>query len=137
MAATIGVQRQLEALRAKLPDRHGYTGSGWSEHVEGSAGELAVAKLFNKFWGGATNVFRTKGDVGEIEVRTRSEHSYELILRPDDHDDKHYVLVTGRAPNFRVHGYVLGRIGKRPEFLQTHGNRPAAYFVPQACLCPL
>jgi hypothetical protein len=135
LAAMVGVSRHLAALRRGLPDRHGYDGlDGWTVHIEGAAGELAMARVCNQHWGGSINTFHFKPDVGKVEVRTRSRHEYELIVRTDDDDERHFVLVTGRAPAFKVHGYILASDAKRKQWLATHGNRPAAYFVPTPML---
>jgi len=131
MAATVGVKRQLEALKDARPDRHGYEGNGWNVHVEGAAGELAAAKALDRFWSGSINTFKSDGDVGAIQIRTRSKAYYELIVRSDDADNDRFVLVTGTAPHYNVVGWITGRDAKRDEWLQTYGNRPAAYFVPQ------
>jgi|SRR6185312_15705097 len=137
-AATVGLHRQLSALRDARPDRHGYSGEdSWGVHIEGAAGEAAFAKCMDRYWGGPIDSFKVGGDVGAIQVRTRSRHSYELIVRPDDRDSDTFVLVTGRAPTFRVVGYISGADAKRPEFLRTHGDRPAAYFVPHSALTSL
>jgi hypothetical protein len=135
MAACVGIGRQLAAIRRALPDVHGYDGKdGWNVHIEGAAGELAMARVCNQHWGGSVNTFHLKPDVGQVEVRTRSQHDYELIVRKDDADDRNFVLVTGRAPTFKVHGYILASDAKRKHWLATHGNRPAAYFVPTPML---
>lgn len=141
MAAGVGLERQLRALADRRPDRHGFVpkdgDTGWSLHIEGACGEVAVAKVLNRFWNGSVDSFKSGGDVGDVQVRTRSRHEYELIVRQDDRDSDVFILVTGRAPTFRVVGYILGRDAKRPEFEQRHGNRPAAYFVPHSVLTPL
>ncbi len=137
MAAQVGLRRQLEALQRNLPDRHGYNGrDGWTVHIEGAAGELAVAKTLGRFWNGSVNTFHNGGDVGKIQVRTRSKDDYDLIVREDDRDGDYFVLVTGCIPSFEVRGWILGTDAKRPEWLQTHGGREAAYFVPAAALTP-
>lgn len=137
LAGMVGSKRQIEAIRQNLPDRHGYDGDGWSIHTEGAAGEMAFAKAVGLYWNGSVNTFKREGDVVGYEVRTRSRHNYELIIRPNDPDDRIYVLVTGRSPDFRVVGWIRGRDGKRPEWLRTYGNRPAAHFVPHGALKPL
>lgn len=133
-AAHAGVDRQVQALVKGLPDRHGFQGSGWDVHIDGALGELAVAKALNRFWSASVGTFKTGGDVGSIQVRCRSRHDYELLVRDTDPDDAAFILVTGRAPTFRVHGWIYGRDAKRPEWRQTHGNRPPAYFVPHSAL---
>lgn len=134
MAATVGIKRQVEALKEKRPDRHGFTGLGWDVHVEGAVGELATAKALNRFWSGSINTFKDGGDVGTIQVRTRSKDYYDLIVRQDDADDDCFVLVVGTAPNYNVVGWIRGRDAKQEQWSKTHGDRPAAYFVPQANL---
>lgn len=131
IAASVGAKRQIEALQRGLPDQHGFTGeNGWNLHLEGAAGEMAAAKAMNRFYSGSINTFKDGGDVGAIQVRTRSKSEYELIVRANDRDDDIFVLVTGRSPAFTVHGWIRGRDAKQTRWLRTHGNRPAAYFVP-------
>ncbi len=130
MAALVGVQRQIEALRNARQDQHGYRGDGWSIHIQGAAGELAVAKIMGWYWDGSVNTFRTCADVAGVEVRTRSRHDYELVHRPDDDQSKIFVLVTGTAPYLWVRGWQKGATCRRDEFWQEHGDRPGAWFLP-------
>ena len=129
-AAHVGIRRQIEAVSRALPDRNGYDGLGWDVHIEGACGELALAKFLGRYWSASNGSFRRAADVGRLEVRTRSRHDYELIIRPDDDPMKYYALVTGRAPSYRIRGFLLGEDARRPEWWQTHGGRPAAWFVP-------
>lgn len=137
MAAIQGMRRQIEAVQKGLGHIAGYEGIGWDIHIEGAAGELAFAKSINRYWSGSVNTFKTGGDVGSVQVRTRSKHSYELLVRDQDRDDDLFVLVTGVSPNFKVWGYITGREAKQGQWRQTHGGRPPAYFVPHAALTPL
>lgn len=137
LAATIGVQRQVEALRQGLPDKHGFDGGeAWTVHIEGACGELAVAKALDRYWSGTINTFKLSGDVGKLQVRTRSRTHYDLLVRDDDCDEDIFVLVVGRAPSYRVVGWIRGKDAKRSEYRQSYGNRPIAYFVPQSALTP-
>lgn len=137
-AVSIGALRHISALRQGRPDRHGYDGGqGWTIHIEGAAGEIAVAKALDRFWAAPVNTYKVGGDVGPIQVRTRSRANYELLVRPDDLDGATFVHVTGQIPRFVVHGWLTGTEAKRPEFLQEHGGRPPAYFVPRSCLHPI
>lgn len=134
MASEIGRLRQLTSVRRGSADNHGFSGAGWSEHIEGACGEMAVSKLLGVYWDGGIDTFKS-ADIGKkIQVRTRSSHSYELIVRPDDHDDDIYVLVTGKCPKYRIWGFITGSNAKRSEYIQTHANRPPAYFVPKEAL---
>lgn len=134
LAATVGMRRQVEALRKGLPEQHGHTGSGWNEHIEGACGELVVAKALDRYWNGSVNTFRAGGDVGAIQVRTRSRAEYELIVRPNDDDAAVFVLVTGAAPRYTIHGWIRGADAKRPAWRRAYGGRPPAFFVPHASL---
>lgn len=128
-ASHVGWMRQIKALQSDKHNTHGYTGEGWSEHCEGACGEMAVAKYLERYWNGSVNTWKSD-DLPGIQVRTRSQHDYQLIVRPRDDDQAAFVLVTGRSPSYRVRGYITGADAKRPEWLQTYGGRPAAYFVP-------
>ena len=137
MASHVGWMRQLASIRAGLIPGAGYTGEGWSEHCEGACGECALAKFLCLYWDGSVNTFRQRGDLPGLEVRTRSRHDYELIVRPNDDDAARFVLLTGRCPTYRVRGWIVGKDAKRDEWIQTHGGRPAAYFVPARALRPM
>ena len=65
-----------------------------------------------------------------IGVRCRRESYYDLIVRPNDHDDFTYILVIGRTecPIFEVVGYMKGAEAKLHK-TQIYGNRPPAHFV--------
>lgn len=135
MAAGVGLRRQLDALHRGCGDRHGIDPEdGWRAHIEGACGELAVARFLGMYWDGSTNTFRSRPDLGPVEVRTRSRESYDLIVRKDDDPLKIYVHVTGRAPEFRVRGFIRGADARRDAWWQIHGGRPGAWFVPSGDL---
>ena len=135
LAAGVGVRRHVSALRGGLRDQHGFAGDGWGVHVEGACGEMAVAKLLNLYWNGSVDTFKDFGDVGALQVRTRSRHHYDLIVRRNDRGSDRFVLVTGTCPNFVVRGYIAaGEAQSHPEWLQKYGDREPAFFVPQVAL---
>lgn len=135
-AAWVGVRRQVEARRKGLPDKHGFDGDGWGSHIEGAGGEMAVAKALNRYWDGSVNTFRAP-DLPGMQVRTRSRHDFELLVRPNDSRDEVFVLVTGQMPNYTVHGWIRGHEAMRDEWSKQHGGRPPAYFVPHEALHPI
>ena len=138
LAAQVGMDRYVRALKDGRTDAFGLEqrgSDGIALHVLGAAGEMAFAKATDRFWSGSIDTFADP-DVGKIQVRTRSRHDYELLVRPGDADDEVFVLVTGQVPTFWVQGWMLGKDAKRAEWAQTHGGRPPAYFVPQAALQP-
>jgi hypothetical protein len=96
-----------------------------------------VARVLSRYWGGDVNSFK-RADIGQrVQIRMRSRHDWDLLVRPDDSDDMAYVLVTGTPTRMLVHGWCWGREAKQPEYLKPHGGRPPAYFVPQAALRPM
>lgn len=137
-AVLTGVERQIDSLGRGLADKHGAnTDDSWTLHIEGAAGEMAAAKALGRYWQMPVGTFKAGGDVGDFQVRTRSRHDYELIVREGDRDGDAFILVTGSIPRFQVHGWMRGRDAKRPEWLKEHGGRAPAWFVPQAQLHPL
>ena len=132
-AVDVGKFRQIRSLQKNLKDKHGFNGdNGWTIHVEGAAGEMAFAKVMNVYWNMACDVFKAPDIGGNVQIRTRSKDNYELIVRPDDSDTDVFVLVTGKAPNFCVRGWIAGKDAKQAEWSKTYANRPAAFFVPQS-----
>lgn len=136
-AILTGAERQIDALARGLRDRAGTGDDTWTLHIEGAAGEMAAAKALGRYWQMPVATFKHGGDVGDLQIRTRSHHSFELIVRDDDRDTDVFLLVTGRIPRFQVHGWIRGGDAKRAEWRKQHGEREAAYFVPQNELRPL
>jgi hypothetical protein len=142
MAAIVGVRRRVEARwRQGRVDLHPVPGevvpsSNWETHVEGTIGEFVVAKALGRNWNGSINTYKVGGDVGPAQVRTRSDHEAKLIVRPRDRSTDYFVLVTGWAPTYHVHGWMLGADAKQERWLEDPGGRGAAYFVPQSELHP-
>jgi len=138
-AATVGVKRACEALRDGRRNKAGQVGVSLLDHVNGAIGEYVAAKALNITWTGSVNTFTSEPDLAPcFEVRTRSLHWHDLIIRPSDEDGRVFLLVTGTMDTgYMAHGGIKARDGKRVEWLKTHGNRPGAYFVPQSELIPM
>jgi hypothetical protein len=136
MASDVGRMRHLASIKAGLQDAHGFTGDGWSEHIEGACGEMAVAKSLGIYWDGSVNSF-SADDLPGLQIRTRSRDHYDLLVRRSDRDDAVFVLVTGRCPNYVVHGWARAGDVKLPEYEREYGGREAAWFVPQSALQPI
>ena len=130
-AALVGVSRNVEALRKGL-ENHRQTGdSEWHVHILGALGECAFAKATGRYWSGSVNTFKVGGDVGAIQVRTRSSHDYDLLVRDGDRDSDIFVLVTGGPNEFRVHGWMRGSEAKAGEYRRNYGGYGEAFFVPK------
>lgn len=137
MASEVGRMRKLASLKNGNKHTHGFDGIGWSEDIEGACGELAVAKFLGIYWNGSVNTFKAPDLPNGIQVRTRSKHDYDLIVRTGDPDNERFILVTGRCPEFRIQGWLYGRDAKQDQFRQTFGGRPEAFFVPVDHLNPM
>lgn len=98
----------------------------------GSVGEACVAKWLNAWWAGA-GIFRGD-DVGQYQVRTTTYESGHLVLNNNDSDDKPYILVVANNGVGKIHGWVYGREGKKPDFWTDKSGRGPAYYVPQSAL---
>lgn len=137
LSATVaGALRFAESVASQRKDAHGFDNSksGISLHIEGACGEMAFAKARNLYWGADINAFKN-ADVGKnIQVRTRSSHDFDLIVRADDKDTDIFVLVTGVCPNYCLRGWVYGKDAKKVEYEKSYGGRPSAYFVPASAL---
>ncbi len=139
LAASVGVRRHICSMLEGRVDSHGFNGKDkWMIHIEGAAGELAFAKAVDRYYLPTVNTFKHGGDgVSTIQVRTRSKHHYELMVRRNDDPEKVFVLVTGEMPIFVVRGWLFGKEAMLPEYLKDHGGRPHAYFAPQDKLRPI
>jgi hypothetical protein len=139
LAVAYGGGRHLHAVGSGRGDSHGFTGDGWGAHIEGAAGEIAVARLMGwDDWTPTIDTYQSERDLPlGIEVTTRRRDDYELIVRPRMAIESNHVLVTGVAPAFWVRGWLPSRLARRPEWWQTHGGRPGAWFVPTSALYPM
>lgn len=133
-AAQVGVMRQVQNLREGRVDRYGASDlNGWTPHIEGAIGEMAVAKWMGLYWSGALGDLDAD-DVGQLQVRASAGQSARLILHPSDPDDRAFVLVTGRGPAVQINGWIVAEDGKQQQWwTDPAGGRPA-FFVPQAAL---
>lgn len=106
-------------------------------HKLGTMGEVAVAA----YLGLEEHLFseqtakRGSADLpGDIEVKTRSKHSYDLIVQRNERLDKKLVLVTIQGNTIFLHGWcVAGEVMREEFWSDPAGGRPA-YFVPKAYL---
>lgn len=139
-AAEVGVARQVEAMRRGLKHTHGMRDDDqWRNHVEGACGELAVALALGVPWDATVNTFKSGGDVGDVQVRTRkwADNPLDLIVRDNDRDEDAFVLVVSRLPDFEVVGWAWGGECKLGRYQKSYGGRAASYFVPRRHLRPM
>ena len=144
MVAQLGMLRHMRGVYKGYADQDGLDtrdGRGWGLHIEGAAGEYVVAKVL-----GITNEpgiqhFRQGGDLaGFIDVKTRfyTGENLFLLLSARANPDSAYVLVTGLAPAYTIHGWAWGNEIKQACYRQDLRNgRPVVYGMPVTHLQPL
>ena len=133
IAAHSGIQRQLQNLKNNAQPAHGAGNKNdWQLHIEGALGEMALAKHLGVYWDGKGKM--RAPDVGAIDVRTRSKHSYDLIVHDRDDDARYIYLLTGGNGQYRVHGGIHARDAKQERYWKDPAGGRPAYFVPQAHL---
>lgn len=139
LGAVMGVRRQARSTHT-LANKYGAE-RNWNVDIEGACGELAVAKLFGRYWCGGVDNFGgcdVRGLYGaSIQVRTSALEGAHLIVRPSEPDDHFFVLVVARCPEYEVKGWIRGWDAKRREWLFDANGRQACFMVPQDALEPV
>lgn len=145
-AAWNGCRRRLHVIRdlelkksnAAWPGGgNGFEPGYFDESIEGSAGEVAVAKYLNCYWDYSVNTWQDPDLAGFIQVRTRSKFWHDLNVRWKDAEHEVFVLVTGRMPTYCLRGWAYGHEAKRDEYLKNPGGFHPAFFMPQKDLRPM
>jgi hypothetical protein len=137
MAALIGSFQYIGSLAAGARDTHGQQNAHpWDQHIESRCAEAALAKALGLYWTGAGHRNSVDGDVaGGRECRHSLHPHAALCVHGDESDKAAFYLVTGRAPDFTVHGWLYGAEAKQPTWWRGDAARPC-FMVPQAELRP-
>jgi hypothetical protein len=105
-------------------------------HLLGAAGEMAVASflgmkehLFKE-----TEARRGSDDLPGIDVKTRSKHSYDLIVQKKEDPRKKFVLVTIECQKTFLHGWCLGQEAMEEKYWADPARGRPAFFVPKTVL---
>lgn len=108
-------------------------------HLLGAAGEMAVAsflglkhELYKE-----TEAKRGSDDLPGIDVKTRSRHSYDLIVQAKEDPSKKFVLVTIEKQRTLIHGWCYGEEAMEEKYWADYAGGRPAYFVPQSQLRPM
>jgi hypothetical protein len=128
------MRRDKEAIEERRSSNaHGDPGDTCLIHVLGAHGEYAASKVLGVAWLALLGVYKKRADLGQnVEVRTRRKRHWDLIVRTDDVFSRYFVLVTGQAPVFFVHGWIHGEDACRNEWWKTYtAGRSESWFVPQ------
>ena len=133
IAAQVGIQRQIQNLKnGAVPAYGAGNKNDWQLHIEGALGEMALAKHLGIYWDGKGKM--RAPDVGDVDVRTRSKHTYDLIVHDRDDDGRFIYLLTGGNGTYRFHGGICARDAKHERYWKDPAGGRPAYFVPQSDL---
>jgi len=143
MARAEGFRRQSVNEAQGLRGRNGGAWKGSRAldiHLLGAAGEVAVASylglkehLFKE-----TEAKRDSDDLpGNIDVKTRSNARYDLIVQKNEDPNKKFVLVTIQNRQTLLHGWCYGREAIKEIYWADPARGRPAYFVPQSALRPM
>jgi hypothetical protein len=132
------IGRRRQAATGHLPDAHGLEpAQRLLRHQQGARAEKAVSVALGLPWVPEVDDYREIGgnDVGPYGVRATEYTTGGLILHPKDEDERVFILVVARAPDFTLVGWLRGADGKRQEFWNdTKLRRSPAYLVEQRLL---
>jgi hypothetical protein len=108
-------------------------------HLLGAAGEMAVASYLGlkEFVYKETEAKRGSCDLPNIDVKTRSKASYDLIVQKNESPDKKFVLVTIEDKKTLIHGWIGGKDAMKEEYWADPARGRPAYFVPKTALRPM
>lgn len=112
---------------------------GWQIDIAGAIGEMACAKYLNL----KDQVFVYNDNYGKfdlppnIDVKTALGHNRRLPIFLDEDPLKLFVFATYAYEVIRLQGWILGRDGMRPEFIDNPVGRGNSYYVPKFALKPM
>jgi hypothetical protein len=140
LALEEGLRRQRFNESKGLRGRNGGAWQGSKAldiHLLGAAGEVAVASylgmkehLFKE-----TEARRGSDDLpGGIDVKTRSKHSYDLIVQKNENVCKKFVLVTIESQKTLLHGWCYGEEAMEEKYWADPARGRPAFFVPKTVL---
>jgi hypothetical protein len=135
--SNIGTIRHFEAQNAKRKPNHKFGMSSkdpLAAHIQGAIGEIVVAKARDRYFMPTVNNFKEADLGGIIQVRLRTKHEWQMIVRDDDDPNHIFVHVTGEGPEYCIRGWAYGRTVMLPAYRQNHGNRVESWFVPESAL---
>jgi hypothetical protein len=137
-----GLRRQRVNESKALRGRNGGAWKGSKAldiHLLGAAGEVAVASylgmkehLFKE-----TEARRGSDDLPGMDIKTRSKHSYDLIVQRQEDPRKKFVLVTIFQQQTLLWGWCYGHEALQERFWADPARGRPAYFVGKEHLRPM
>ena len=134
LAMEEGMRRQRVNEARGLRGRNGGAWKGSKAldiHLLGAAGEMAVASHLGMkdFLYKETQAKKGSDDLPGIDIKTRSKHSYDLIVQKREDPRKKFVLVTIENQKTLIHGWCYGHEAMKEEFWADPARGRPAYFV--------
>ena len=134
LAMEEGMRRQGVNEEKGLRGRNGGAWKGSKAldiHLLGAAGEMAVASHLGMkdFLYKETQAKKGSDDLPGIDIKTRSKHSYDLIVQKREDPRKKFVLVTIENQKTLIHGWCYGHEAMKEEFWADPARGRPAYFV--------
>jgi hypothetical protein len=140
LAATAGIQRQVEAIKRGIPHAYGTSNSNcWHVDIEGALAEYALSLFLDVSWNGQGKYYGAPdiGNVAGVDVRSTQHENGRLIIHEANDDNRVFWLLTGFRGLYVVRGWIWGWEGKSQQYwTDPTGKNRAAYFVPQSALRP-
>jgi hypothetical protein len=133
-------RRQSENEKRSIKGRNGASAIGDTAlryHLIGAAGEMAVASFLDlkDYLYKEQIAIKGSSDLpGNIDVKTRSKHFYDLIVQLDDKPGKNYWLVTIEDKIIKIHGWLPWDQCMKAEYKKDPVRGRPAYFVPKSKL---
>ena len=142
LAMEEGMRRQGVNEAKGLRGRNGGAWKGSKAldiHLLGAAGEMAVASYLGMkdFLYKETQAKRGSDDLPGMDIKTRSKHSYDLIVQKQEDPRKKFVLVTIENQKTLLHGWCYGHEAIKEEFWADPARGRPAYFVTKEHLRPM
>ena len=137
-----GMRRQAVNEAKGLRGRNGGASFGSKAldiHLLGAAGEMAVASYLGMKHELYKEVEAKRGsyDLPGIDIKTRSKHSYDLIVQKQENPDKKFVLVTIQNQQTLLHGWCYGRQAMDVRYWADPARGRPAFFMPKENLHPM
>jgi hypothetical protein len=100
-------------------------------HLLGAAGEMAVASYMGlkEHLYAEKEARRGSDDLPGMDIKTRSKHSYDLIVQKREEPQKRFVLVTIQDQKTLLHGWCYGHEAMQERFWADPARGRPAYFV--------
>lgn len=136
--AMVAVHRKIASIfnRKKPCKTSTKDTAGWEFEIESALAELAVAKVYDRYWTGS--IFDrevARYDVSDWQVRHTAHRNGALLIYEEDFDEDMCFLVVGLVPKYTIVGRIRIRDAKDKRYWKKNCKTPC-YWVPQTALTP-